>query len=594
MTDTPHLGLPQIEAAQAQKHVTHNEALRILDSLVQLSVLDRDLNAPPGSPSEGQRWIVKASPAPTGAWTGHGHAVAAWQDGAWQFSTPQTGWIAHVADEGTLVVFNGTTWGDFFATVTSIQNLALLGVGTTADTTNPFSAKLNNALWVAKTVAEGGDGNLRTKLSKESAAKTLSLLFQDNFSGRAEIGLTGDDDFHFKTSPDGSAWNDALILDRTTGAAKLASGFFLTGDLSPAQITADQNDYNPSGLAGASVLRLSTDASRSVTGLAGGADGRILALINVGSNPLRLKDASSSSTAANRFDFSAELTLNAKQSALLCYDATDSRWKCLAPRMPQRDVLSADRTYYVATTGSDSNSGLTSGAPFLTVQKALDVVAGNIDLNGYTVTIQIADGTYAPASGTKVADIKPWMGGGALIIQGNNATPANVVLSATAANVINVGAGALPGSLTLSGLKLTTTTSGAGINLSQACAASFSALDFGSCAGAHIVIASGAFLQATGNYTISGGATRHWQSNPMGWINCIGRTLTITGTPAFSSAFALTLFGYMNVSSCTFSGGATGSRYSATGNGIINTGGQSATYLPGDTAGSTATGGQYV
>src|SRR5437773_7644244 len=126
MTDTPHLGLPQIEAAQAQKHVTHNEALRILDSLVQLSVLDRDLNAPPASPSEGQRWIVKASPAPTGAWAGHGHAVAAWQDGAWQFSTPQTGWIAHVVDEGTLVVFNGTAWGDFFATVTSIQNLALL------------------------------------------------------------------------------------------------------------------------------------------------------------------------------------------------------------------------------------------------------------------------------------------------------------------------------------------------------------------------------------------------------------------------------------------------------------------------------------
>ena len=61
MSDTTtHLLLPYILAAQAQKHVTHNEALRILDGLVQLSVLDRDLTAPPGSPAEGDRDIVAA------------------------------------------------------------------------------------------------------------------------------------------------------------------------------------------------------------------------------------------------------------------------------------------------------------------------------------------------------------------------------------------------------------------------------------------------------------------------------------------------------------------------------------------------------
>lgn len=97
-------------------------------------------------------------------------------------------------------------------------NLALLGVGTTADATNPLAAKLNNALFAAKTVAEGGDGHLRYKLSKESAGKTLSFLFQDNYSGRAEIGLTGDDCFHFKISPDGVTWSDALVLDGSTGA----------------------------------------------------------------------------------------------------------------------------------------------------------------------------------------------------------------------------------------------------------------------------------------------------------------------------------------------------------------------------------------
>jgi hypothetical protein len=66
----------------------------------------------------------------------------------------------------TLLVLNGIAWGDFFSAVTSIQNLARLGIGTTADATNPLSAKLNNTLLAAKTVAEGGDGKLRNKFSK--------------------------------------------------------------------------------------------------------------------------------------------------------------------------------------------------------------------------------------------------------------------------------------------------------------------------------------------------------------------------------------------------------------------------------------------
>lgn len=219
MTDTPNLALPEIAAAQAQKHVTHNEALRVLDSLVQLAVLDRDLSAPPGSPAEGQRWIVK--PAGSGSWAGHANHIAAWQDGAWTFHVPGTGWLAYVADEGALLAWTGTAWVDAIAAMTSLNNMTLLGVGTTADATNPFSAKLNNTLWTAKTVAEGGDGDLRYKLSKESAAKTLSLLFQDNFSGRAEIGLTGDDDFHFKVSADGASWLDALVIDRASGGVSL-------------------------------------------------------------------------------------------------------------------------------------------------------------------------------------------------------------------------------------------------------------------------------------------------------------------------------------------------------------------------------------
>jgi hypothetical protein len=215
MLITPNLSLPYIDVNEAQREVVHNEAIRGLDALVQLAVLDRDLTSPPGSPADGERWIVAASPS--GAWASHAGEIAAWQDGAWRFYAPQVGWFVYVVDEGALLAWNGSAWIDALAMAMALQNLSLLGIGTTADATNPFSAKLNNALWIGKTVAEGGDGDLRYKLSKESAAKTLSLLMQTNFSGRAEIGLIGDDDFRFKVSPDGSTWYESFVISRSSG-----------------------------------------------------------------------------------------------------------------------------------------------------------------------------------------------------------------------------------------------------------------------------------------------------------------------------------------------------------------------------------------
>jgi hypothetical protein len=329
MTDTINLGLPYIEAAQAQKHVTHNEALRVLDRLVHLAVLDRDLAAPPGGPSDGQRWIVAANP--TGAWSGHATHVAAWQDGAWQFSVPSVGWLAYAIDEGVLLAWSGGAWVDALALLHALQNMTLLGIGTTADAGNPLSAKLNNTLWVAKTVAEGGNGDLRYKLSKESAGKTLSLLYQTNFSGRAEIGLTGDDDFHVKVSADGNSWTDALTFEKTTGCGKFNSAIQWTAAISPSPIASDQDDYSPPGLSAAAVLRLSTDSNggngRKITGLAGGGEGRIILLFNVGSNPLVLVNQAAGSTAGNRFQIGRNYTLQGNESVLLVYDAGDSRWK---------------------------------------------------------------------------------------------------------------------------------------------------------------------------------------------------------------------------------------------------------------------------
>jgi hypothetical protein len=328
MTTTPHLSLPYLESGQAQKHVTHNEALRMLDALVMLSVEGRDLTAPPPAPAEGARYLVKAPGS--GGFAGKDHQIAHYVDGGWLFHPPRVGWICFVANESLLLAYNGSEWTESIVEASELQNLTRLGVGTSADAGNPFAAKLNNALWTARTAGEGGDGDLRFKFNKETAANTLSLLMQTGWSGRAEIGLTGDDDLHVKVSPDGGTWFDAMLFDKASGAAKINAGLFLTGRVSPAQITADQNNYNPAGLAGASMLRLSSDATRNITGLSGGGDGRVIALINAGTQSIVLKNEHAGSSADNRFSLPSDLTLAAKQSVLLWFDATDSRWRLLA------------------------------------------------------------------------------------------------------------------------------------------------------------------------------------------------------------------------------------------------------------------------
>ncbi|HEY0105361.1 MAG TPA: DUF2793 domain-containing protein [Rhizomicrobium sp.] len=208
MSSTPH-GLPLLAAAQAQKHVTHNEALLMLDALLCARFLDRDLTAPPAAPSDGDTYLVHATA--TGDWSGKDGQIAYAIDGAWRFYAPFTGLAAFVVDESRLVVFNGTAWVDY-ASLLNLSNVPLLGVNTAADATNKLATK--SAALLFDNVGNG----IQAKLNKHAAGDTASFLFQTNYSGRAEIGLAGDDDFHFKVSPDGATWYDGLDINRADGS----------------------------------------------------------------------------------------------------------------------------------------------------------------------------------------------------------------------------------------------------------------------------------------------------------------------------------------------------------------------------------------
>lgn len=607
MTVTPNLGLPFIEGSQAQKHVTHNEALRILDAAIQIAVLDLTRTSPPTSPAEGERHVVAAGA--TGAWAGQGNAIATWQDGAWAFLSPLTGWCIWSAADNVIFVFDGTHWRDQRDLPVTLDNAVHIGINTTATSPNLLSVKSNAALLTAIPAAGGGSGDARLQISKESAAKTASVFFSDAFSGRAEFGLIGSDAFKLKVSADGSAWADALSIDQSSGNLTLPHALVLSGVIAPPQLTANQNDYNPTGAATAAVLQLSSDASRTVSGLAGGAEGRIVAVSNVGSQPIVLGDESASSSAANRFALGAALTLPPKQSAVLRYDGTAARWRLLAgatgllsaannlsdlasvaaarTNLSVREQLLASRTYYVRTDGSDANNGLvnSSAGAFLTIQKAIDTVA-SLDLSIYNVTIQVADGTYT--GGVVVSN--PWIGAGTVTLQGNVSTPANALLSTGAVDSIVVLSG---GALTVTGFRMTNT--GSFLLHASSGAIRFSAMTFGSCGSQQLRVTDGGRLQAFGNYTIDGGGNNHWSAVGNGIIRVQSRTITLSGTPAYALAFAnADLSSTVLVNGNTFSGAASGPRYSATNNGVISSGGGGASYLPGNAAGTTGTGGQYV
>ena len=207
---TPNLALPYIAAAQAQKHVTHNDAVRMLDALLQIGVASRVIITPPASPANGARYIVPA--AALGSWVGWAGRIAAFQDGAWSSFIPQEGFIAWIADEHAAAVYTAGSW----ASLTS--QLALLGINATADTTNRLAVSSAASLF-----NNAGSGH-QLKINKASIAATASLLYQTGFSGRAEIGTTGDDNLHIKVSPDGSAWLEALNINATTGRASFPQG----------------------------------------------------------------------------------------------------------------------------------------------------------------------------------------------------------------------------------------------------------------------------------------------------------------------------------------------------------------------------------
>lgn len=309
MPQTSRLGLPYIVTSQAQKEVTHNASLDILDALLQAAMVSVSVNTPPGSPVAGDCYIVGASP--TGAWTGKAKALAYYTTG-WNFITPWEGLTVWAKDANALYTYDGTNWGVSVTTPTSLQNLSMLGVNTTADSTNKLAVASEAILF------NHIGGDLQIKLNKNAAGNKAGFLFQTNWSARAEFGLLGDDNFTLKVSPDGSTFYDSLKMLAGSGrAAVKANGSGLSA--------AGTNQAGATGIT-KQTNQFTTVAASSGAILPSPEQGEFIFIANAGANALSVYPASGHSinALANNAAFSMAVGKNA-----LFWAATSSKWYAL-------------------------------------------------------------------------------------------------------------------------------------------------------------------------------------------------------------------------------------------------------------------------
>jgi hypothetical protein len=268
----------------------------------------------------------------------------------------------------------------------------------------------------------------------------------------------------------------------------------------------------------------------------------------------------------------------------------------LAADLP-REKLTASRTYYVRTDGDDDNDGLadSSARAFLTWQRAIDVVENTLDFAGNTVTIEHGNEAGTKTfTGSIILNIHGWVGGGILVIDGISAS--TCVLSSSSFTIFTSGVLGT-GTLIIRNFKIESS-GGSGCLHSAVGSLNFTdGMEWGDCTPWHMQAHhGGCAIFVNGTNVISGDALAHFFCAAHGVIfHEATVSTTLTGTPAFGVAFAFAVSGGLIQShGQTFIGSATGSRYNSQQNAIISTDSGGASYFPGDSVGSTATGGIYV
>lgn len=273
--------------------------------------------------------------------------------------------------------------------------------------------------------------------------------------------------------------------------------------------------------------------------------------------------------------------------------------------VPPKTRITAPLNLYVSTTGNDANDGLTVSTAFRTVQKAWNVILYNYDLNGYQVTVQIADGSYTgavcsgcPVGAALIANLttQPYNFGSSygcpspvkFTSSSGNASRCIISTSNTSGFLASFGAqiDVVNITLTASGAAQGANTNGTALIAQTGGYIGAYNCVFGQCGNSHMEAYGG--LIGVANNTISGGASCCMYATRQGHINANYMTLTLQNSPQFGWAFATAEHnGLIEIGACTFNGSARGSRYAAQLGGLVlGQGNSDPNYLPGDAAGN--------
>lgn len=242
---SPNLSLPFLLPNQAQKHITLNDALSLLDALAQLVVINDGLTVPPSAPAEGDCHVVGAQAI--GFWADKDAQIASWRNSGWAFLTPQIGWRAYCVSQQDIIVYTQSGWTatSDISSVTNEFDALNVGPGAAADTSNRFHLKSNSSLF------DNVTGSHQLKVNKDESSKTASIVFQTDHVGHAEIGLVQDDRLAFKSSVDGQTWQTVAHIDPTDQMLNVTSGIRFNN--SPTALSHyEEGVWTPSFIASAS------------------------------------------------------------------------------------------------------------------------------------------------------------------------------------------------------------------------------------------------------------------------------------------------------------------------------------------------------
>jgi hypothetical protein len=267
------------------------------------------------------------------------------------------------------------------------------------------------------------------------------------------------------------------------------------------------------------------------------------------------------------------------------YDGTALRLLELPPSAV-RIRLTANQTFYVATTGSDSTGNGTSGSPWATLQHAFQAVYETYDLAGYTITFQVANGTYTSGllwDGLFLGQVGP------IYITGNHASPGSVIINVTGGPCFHHRFGCnvfLDGFMLRCGI----TSLGTGALCCEFGGyIGFQNLYFDACLNTYHQFSNFGTIFCDADYWISGGAYAHHYAQLQGNIDCSGATIVLSGTPAFTT-FCQMNGGNVYAVGASYTGSCTGQRYLGQYGGLLNTGGGGVNFFPGNSAGSNPSG----